>query len=240
MSSRSRTATTAGVFFLITEVSAIAGLVLYQPVLTDTGYVAGAGADDRVLFGALSELVLIVAIVGCAVTLYPVVKRHHEATALGFLSGRLLEAAIIAVGMVSVLTVVTLRQDGAVAGTDEAALIAVGQSLVAVHDWTFLVGPSFFLGANSLLLAYLVYRLRLAPRWIALLGIIGGPLVFVSALGVLFGLYSATTHAVSAVPVFAWEVSFAVYLIAKGFKPSTSTTDPTAPVLEETAALFRA
>jgi hypothetical protein len=240
MSSRSRTATTAGVFFLITEVSAIAGLVLYQPVLADAGYVTGAGADGRVLFGAFSELVLIVAIIGCAVTLYPVVRRGGEAAALGFLSGRLLEAAIIAVGMVSVLTVVTLRQDGAVAGTDDASLIAVGQSLVVVHDWTFLVGPSFFLGANSLLLAYLVYRLQLAPRWIAVLGIVGGPLVFVSALGVLFGLYSATTHAVSAVPVFAWEVSFAVYLIVNGFKSSAGTAEATAPVVDQPDALARA
>lgn len=239
MSSRSRTATTAGVFFLITEVSAVAGLLLYQPALTDAGYVGGAGADGRVLLGALSELILVVAIVGCAVTLYPVVKRQNEAAALGFLSGRLLEAAIIAVGMVSVLAVVSLRQDGAAPGTDDAALIAVGQSLVAVHDWTFLVGPTFFLGANSLLLAYLVYRSQLVPRWIALLGIVGGPLVFVSGFGVLFGAYSPSTHAISALPVFAWEVSFAVYLIARGFKPSPATS-LTAPALEQPAALARA
>ncbi|HEX5770845.1 MAG TPA: DUF4386 domain-containing protein [Nocardioidaceae bacterium] len=223
MSSRSRTATTAGVFFLITEVSAIAGLVLYQPVLSDAGYVGGAGADGRVLLGALSEVILVVAIIGCAVTLFPVVRRQNEAVALGFLSGRLLEAAVITVGMVSVLTVVTLRQEGAVAGTDDAALVAVGQSLVAVHDWTFLVGPSFLLGMNSLLLAFLVYRAQLAPRWIAMLGLVGGPLVVASGVAVLFGVYSATTHAASALPVFAWEVSFAIYLIVKGFKPSSVT-----------------
>lgn len=240
MSSRSRTATTAGVFYLITEVSAIGGLLLYQPALTDAGYVGSDGADGRILLGAMSELVLVLAIVGCAVTLYPVVRRQNEAMAIAQVCGRLLEAAIITVGMVSVLAVVTLRQDGAAAGTDEASLVAVGQSLVAVHDWAFLVGPTFFLGANSLLLAYLVYRMQLVPRWIAVLGLVGGPLVFMSAFGVLFGLYSPSTHALSALPVFAWEVSFAVYLIAKGFRPAPVAPDFVPPALEPPAALAHA
>jgi hypothetical protein len=220
MSSRSRTATIAGVFFLVTEVSAIAGLVLYQPALTDANYVGGAGADTRVLLGALCELILVVAIIGTAVTLYPVVKRQNEGVALGYVSGRLLEAAVILIGTVSVVSLVTLRQDGAAAGTDEGSLVAVGQGLVAIHDWTFLLGPSFVLGLNSLLLAYLMHRSGLVPRFITRLGLVGGPLVATSAVFVLFGVYDAGSHAVSAVPVFAWEVSFAVYLIAKGFKPT--------------------
>jgi len=132
MSSRSRTATIAGVFFLVTEVSAIAGLVLYQPALTDANYVGGAGADTRVLLGALCELILVVAIIGTAVTLYPVVKRQNEGVALGYVSGRLLEAAVILIGTVSVVSLVTLRQDGAAAGTDEGSLVAVGQGLVGI------------------------------------------------------------------------------------------------------------
>ncbi|MGW6376949.1 DUF4386 domain-containing protein [Rhodococcus sp. NPDC055112] len=218
MTSTRRTAVAAGVLFLITEVSAIAGLALYQPALSDPGYVGGAGADGRVLLGAFCELILIVAIIGTAVALYPVIRRQGEGLALGHVAGRFLEAAIIAVGIVSVLALVTLRQDGAASGADEGALVAVGQSLVAIHDWTFLLGPSVALGVNSLLLAYLVYRSDLAPRPIALLGLVGGPLVTASAIAVLFGLYGPAAHAISALPVFAWEVSFAVYLIAKGFK----------------------
>lgn len=229
MGSRSKTATVAGVFYLITEVSAIAGLLLYQPAL-DADYVTGAGADNRVALGAVCEFILIVAIIGSAVTLFPVVKRQNESIALGFVCGRLLEAAVIAVGMVSVLAVVTLRDDGAAAGSDDGSLISAGQSLVAVHDWTFLVGPSLILGMNSLLLAYLMYRSQLVPRLIAWLGLVGGPLVTVSACGVLFGLYGPSTHAVSALPVFAWEVSLAIYLITKGFKasPITPTSGPRA------------
>jgi hypothetical protein len=211
VSSRSRTATTAGVFFLITEVSAIAGLALYQPVLSNANYVLGAGADGRVLLGALCEFILVVACIGTAVTLYPVVKRQNEGVALGYVCGRLLEAAVITVGIISVLTVVTLRQDVAAgSGTDNGSLVAVGTSLVAIHDWTFLLGPSFVLGLNSLLLAYLMYRSGLVPRFIAILGLVGGPLVTMSGVAVLFGLYSPTTHAISAIPVFAWEVSLAI------------------------------
>ena len=166
------------------------------------------------------EFILIVAIIGTIVTLFPVVKRQNESIALGAVCGRLLEAAMIAVGMLSVLAIVTLRQDGAAAGADSGSLVAVGQSLVAVHDWTFLVGPSIFLGIYSLLLAYLMYQSQLVPRAIAWLGLVGGPLVTLSAVFVLFGVYEPTTHAASAIPVFAWEVSLGVYLIVKGFKVS--------------------
>jgi hypothetical protein len=236
MGSRSRTATVAGVFYLVTEVSAIAGLLLYQPVLSDTDYVAGAGADTRVLLGAFCEFVLIVAVIGSAVTLYPVVKRQNEAVALGYVSGRLLEAALIAVGMVSVLSVVTLRQDVAGGAGADGSLVAVEKSLVAIHDWTFLFGPSFVLGTNSLLLAYLMYRSQLVPRVIAILGLIGGPLVAMSATAVLFGAYDQSVHTITALPVFAWEVSLAVYLIVKGFKPSP-TTARSIPSAEPPAAL---
>ncbi|MCM0673696.1 DUF4386 domain-containing protein [Micromonospora phytophila] len=229
---------TAGVFFLITEITAIAGLVLYGPVLSDANYIVGAGADDRVLTGGFLELLLVVAVIGTAVTLYPVVKRQHHSIALGYLCSRLLEAAIIVVGILSVLSVVTLRQDlaGAV-GTDQASLVTVGTSLVAIHDWTFLFGPNFALGANSLLLAYLMYRSRLVPRFIAVLGLVGGPLICASATAVMFGLYDqiSTWGSIAALPVFAWEVSLAAYLILRGFKPSPVSA-PSGPMHTELSA----
>jgi hypothetical protein len=223
MSQNRGTAVAVGVFFLITEVAAIAGLLLYQPLLSDPDYVIGAGADNRVLLGGFFELVLVAAIVGTGVTLYPIVRNQSQSVALGYLCTRLLEAVVILVGIVGVLSAVTLRQDLAgTPGTDSAALVAVGKSLVAIHDWTFLLGPNFLLGANSLLLAYLMYRSRLVPRLIAALGLIGGLLICVSATAVMFGLYEqvSTVGTVAALPVFAWEVSLAVYLIVKGFRSS--------------------
>jgi hypothetical protein len=226
------------VFFLITEVSAIAGLALYQPALS-ANYLGGAGADGRVALGAVCEFILIVACVGTAVTLYPVVRKQNEAIALGYVCGRLLEAGIIAVGIVSVMSILTLRQNVAAGAIADGSVAGPGMLLVAVHDWTFLAGPSVFLGLNSLLLAYLMYRSALVPRFIAMLGLIGGPLVALSAVNVLFGVYGPTTHAISAVPVFAWEVSLAVYLIVKGFRlpPATAPTIAKAAPTAELSAV---
>ncbi|RZU74320.1 uncharacterized protein DUF4386 [Micromonospora kangleipakensis] len=223
MGSTRRTAVAAGVFFLITEIAAIAGLVLYQPVLSDASYIVGAGADGRVLLGGLFELILVAAVIGTAVTLYPVVKSQHPGLALGYVCGRLLEAALIAVGVISVLSVVTLRQDlGTAPGTDEPSLVTAGRVLVAIHEWAFLLGPNVVLGANSLLLAWLMYRSELVPRIIAVLGLVGGPLICASATAVLFGRYDQLSPwgSIAALPVFAWEVSLAAYLILKGFRPS--------------------
>jgi hypothetical protein len=243
MSSTRATAVVTGVFFLVAAVAAVVALALYQPVLSDPGYVLGAGADTRVLLGGFLEVVLAVSVIGTAVTVYPVVKRQNHSVALGYVCGRLLEAAIIVVGIISVLAVLTLRQDHAgAASADNDALVAVGQSLVALHDWTFLLGPGLVIGINSLLLASLMYRSRLVPRAIAVLGLVGGPLVFASSTAVLFGLYDQVSAfaGLAAFPVFAWEMSLAVYLIVKGFKPSPLIAPGALPPVGPPAAMATA
>lgn len=164
----------------------------------------GGGADTRVFLGGLFEVILAVSCIGTGVALYPVVKKQNESVALAYVCGRLLEAAIIVVGIISVLSVVTMRQDvSAPTGADASSLMAISKSLVAVHDWTFLVGPGSVIGINTLLLAYLMYRSALVPRFIALLGLVGGPLIFASSTAVLFGAYEqlSTWGAITAVPV---------------------------------------
>ncbi|MEU9303813.1 DUF4386 domain-containing protein [Streptomyces sp. NPDC048269] len=226
MDSARKIAVVAGAFFLVTEVSAIGGLALYGPVLEGADYVVGSGADTRVFLGALFEIVLAMAVIGTGVTLFPVVKRQNEGAALGYVCARLLEAAVILVGTISLLSVVTLRRNftggSGGSGGDAASLATAGETLTAIHDWTFLFGPNFILGANTLVLAWLMYRSGLVPRFIAVLGLVGGPLICVSATAVMFGLYEQVSVAgsLAAVPVFAWEVALAVRLIAKGFKPS--------------------
>jgi hypothetical protein len=218
-------ATAAGVFYLVTHVTSIGALVLYGPILNSPTYVMGSGSDTRVLLGALCEVVLALAVVGTAVTLFPVVKKQNEGVALGYVGLRTLEAAIIAVGIVSLLAVVTLRQHPAGASSTEAAsLVTAGKALVAVHDWTFLLGPNFVLGTNTVLMAYLMYQSGLVPRFIAVLGLVGGPLIFASAIAELFGLYKQISvwGSVTAIPVFAWELTLAIWLIARGFTPSAS------------------
>jgi Domain of unknown function (DUF4386) len=179
------------VLFVITHVTSIAAVLLYHPVLHDHGYIVGAGADTRVFLGAFLEMLLIVANVGTAVVLFPILKRQSETLALGYVMARLVESAFIAVGILSLLAIVTLRQDLAGAsGSDPAALDAVGRPLVAIHDWTFLLGPGFIVGiGNGMMLGYLMYRSGLVLRRMAMLGLIGGPLVCLSGIAVLFGAF---------------------------------------------------
>ncbi|MGW1765967.1 DUF4386 domain-containing protein [Streptomyces sp. NPDC002073] len=228
MSSDRRTAVAAGVLFLVTEVAAIAGLALYRPVLDGVAGTLGSGAATSAFLGALCELTLVAAVIGTGIVLFPVLRRRHEGMALGYACLRLLEAAVITVGVLSVLTLVTLRQETAgLPGTVQATGTAgVDRALVVLHDWTFLVGPNVALGLNTVLLAYVMYRARLVPRFIAVLGLIGGPLICASAVAVMFGVYEqiSVTGSALAVPVFAWEVALAVRLIAKGFDPARTGT----------------
>ena len=217
-----RLALIAGVLFVITFITAIPAVFLYDPVLSDPGYIVGSGADTRIFLGASLELLLIVANIGTALALFPVLKRQNEGLALGYVAARVVESGFIAVGILSVLSVVTLRQDAA--GADADALPALGQSLVAIHDWSFLFGPGFVVGVgNGLMLGYLMYRSGLVPRRMAALGLVGGPLVCASGLAVMFGVFEAGSAAqvIATVPEIAWEASLGIYLIVKGFKPSS-------------------
>jgi hypothetical protein len=192
-------------------------------VVDDPRYiVGGGGADNRVLTGAFLELLLIIANIGTAVVLYPILKRQNEILALGYVTARVMECVFIGVGILSLLTVVTLRQEAA--GADAASLVAVGESLVALHDWTFRLGPGFFVGVgNGLILGYLMYTSRLVPRGMAMLGLIGGPLIIASGVGVLFGVIEAggVWQLIATIPEFFWELFvLGIWLIVRGFNPS--------------------
>ena len=220
-----------GVLFLITFITVIPAYFFYVPVLDDPRYIVGAGADTRVSFGAFLELILIIANIGTAVVLFPIVRRQNEILALGYVTARIVESAFIAVGLLSLLTVVTLRQAGA-AGADAASLLAAGQSLVALHGWTFLLGPGFVVGVgNGLILGYLMYRSRLVPRGLAMLGLIGGPLIIASGAAIVLGVIEAggAVQTIVVLPEFLWELALGVWLIVKGFNPSALASISTNP-----------
>lgn len=209
----------AGALYLLTFVSSIAALPLLRPALDDPAYVLGAGADAAVTAGALLDLVNALACVGTAVVLLPAVKRWGERLATGFLASRLVEAAVIAVGVVALLAVVTLRQE-VVDGTDDAARLAVAQGLVAVRDWTFLLGPGVMAAVNAVLLGSLLLRSGLVPRAIPLAGLVGAPLLLASDLLTAFGLNEqlSALSAVAVAPVFVWELSLGLWLVVRGFR----------------------
>jgi hypothetical protein len=208
-----------GCFFLITFITSIGALVLFQPVLDDpVGYIAGAGSDNRIFFGAFLELLLIIANIGTAVVLFPILKRQNEILALGYVTARIMECVLIAVGILAVLTVVTLGQEAA--GGDSGT---VGYALAALKDWTFILGPGFVVGVgNGLLLGYLMYRSGLVPRPMAVLGLIGGPLICASGIAVMFGVFDqgGTAQGIATIPEFIWELSLGIWLTVKGFRPS--------------------
>jgi hypothetical protein len=221
MTSLRKTAFVAGLLYLITYL-AIPTIALYGPVLSDPAFIVSSDNSTGVLWGAVLELIVAFAIVGTGVVLFPVLRRQNEGVALGFVTSRLFEAGVITVGILSLLSIVTLQHEvGATAGADAGSLVIVGQSLVATHDWSFLIGQTLLPGINALLLGSLFYKSRLVPRVIPLMGLIGGPLLISSAIGQVIGIneqYSAWS-AIAVLPIFLWELLLGLWLVFKGFKP---------------------
>jgi len=227
MTSLRKTALVAGALYLVTFIAGIPPvLFLLGPVLDNPDYIISAGADTQVVLGGFLDIVNAVACIGTAVVLFPVVKRQNEAAALGFVTARVMEAAIILIGVISLLSVVTLRQNLAgTAGADEASLVTTGNALVTVRDWADILGPGLIPAVSALLLGSLMYRSGLVPRVIPLMGLIGAPLLLVSATATIFGINEqfSLLSGIAVVPIFFWELSLGVWLVVKGFKPSPIT-----------------
>src|ERR1700730_17417302 len=226
MTSTRKTALVAGIFYLITFIS-IPTLALYGPVKNHRDWILGSGARTVVLVGGFLEVIVALAGIGTAVTLYPVVKRQNEGIALGFVTARLLEAAMIFTGVLSLLSLVTLRHDlGGAARANAAALVTTGASHVAVYNWTMLLGQTLMPCINALLLGSLMYRSRLLPRVLPVLGLIGAPLLIAAVIATLFGGdigHVSAFRAIATFPVAAWELLLGLWLVVKGFKPSPIT-----------------
>lgn len=208
-----------GFLFLITYATSIPPVLSYYvPVLHDPAFILGGEFDSGISWGALLELILIAANIGTALTLYPVLRRRFEVLSLGYVAARLTECGFIGVGILALLAVNTLRMDAGTA--DEATLIVVSQSLVAVHDWTFRIGPGVVVGVgNGLILGYMMWKSRLVPRAMSILGLVGGPALLVAGIAVVFGYIEAGSSAqvIATIPEFFWELSLGIWLLVKGF-----------------------
>ena len=227
MSRNRRLALGAGLFYLATFAFSIPALGFYDGVLNDPGFVHGAGGDGGVLWGALFEVLTGLTGIGTAVLLYPLIRRHGRHNAAGFVVSRTLEAAMIFVGVLALLAVYTLRQD--LGGTDAAGLATVADGLIAVHDWSFLLGPGVMPAVNAILLASVLRRSGLVPRLIPTIGLIGAPILLASSTGTLFGAWDQVSGPAMlfAVPIAAWELSVGIYLAVKGVRdvPEPAATD---------------
>jgi len=218
-----RTARIMGAWFLGTFVFSIPAFFFYDPILNQADYVAGSGADTRVAFGALLEILLAITGIATAVVIFPIVKRVNESIALGYIASRTVESILILIGVLSLMAVIALRQDLAATGSTDGGLVDVGRGLVALHEQTRLLGPQFCAGlGNGIILGYLMWRSRLLPRPMVWIGLIGGPLALLAGIGVLLGAWDITSGLPVALtaPEAAWELSLSVWLLVKGFRPS--------------------
>jgi len=210
-------ALTAGIFYLLTFVS-IPTLSLYNSV-HDPNYILGSGPDTNVFIGVILELIVALTGIGSAVALYPLLKKQSGSVALGLVGARVLEAGTIFAGTAFLLSIVTLRQSGV--GTD--ALIT-GRALVTLYDRIFSVGQGLIPAVDDLLLGYLLYKSRLVPRTLSIIGLVGVPILVIGFIFVLLGLIGRfdPLAVLTAVPVALFEFSLGIWLVAKGFNPSAS------------------
>jgi hypothetical protein len=220
MTSYRNTALVGGILYLVTFLGSIPAAILVGPAINDPTYVTSAG-PDQVTVGAALELVNVFGLVGCGIAFFSVVRRVHEGLAIGYLATRLFEGAMITVGVVSLLAVVTLRQQGAADGNAES-LLPVSSGLVAVRSWAMVIGPNMA-AFNALMLGTALYRARLVPRPLPALGIIGAPLLISHVLLTVLGFTPGTVYTVIAVmPFFVWELVLGLWLTFKGFNESST------------------
>jgi hypothetical protein len=222
MTSFRKTALAGGLLYLITFIGSIPAAILVGPVIDNPNYVTGTGADQQVALGLVLELVNVFGCIGCAVALFSVVRRVHEGLAIGYVTTRLFEAATITMGVLSLLAVISLRQQGAAAGNAET-LVPVGNALVAVRDWAMTLGPNMA-AFNALMLGTALYRARLVPRAIPALGIVGAPILISYVIGNILGLTGPGTlfQAIAVFPFFFWELALGLWLTFKGFNESST------------------
>jgi Domain of unknown function (DUF4386) len=222
MSPLRKTSLIAGALYLLTFVS-IPTIALYTAG-HGPNYILSTGPDTSIIIGGILEIIVALCGIGTAVVLFPVLKKQNEATALGLVAARVLESCTIFVGVAFLLTVVTLRQAGAGAGA-----LSTSHALVFLYDRIFLLGQSFMPAVCDILLGVMLYKSRLVPRALSLIGIIGAPLLIVGYIAILFGIIDriSALAMLSAVPVALFEFSLGVWLVVKGFN---STPVAVAPV----------
>ncbi len=225
MSADQKRARWFGVLYLLTFITSIPALVLYEPALRHpVAFVAGAGNVNKIYLGALLELLLILANIGTAVVIVPIMRRQFEDLSIGYVTARIVESTFILVGILAMLGIATLQQQSA--GASEAT---VAYTLAAIKDWTFILGPGWMVGwGNGLILGYMMYRTQLVPRAWTWLGLIAGPLIILTGTIAMFrgGHPSGSLQGLATIPEALWELFLGVYCTIWGFRSD-------APILSE-------
>lgn len=231
------TARIAGILFIFASVAAIVGGSLLIPLEKDDYLAAVADAESQVVTGSIIEMVLVIAVVAIAITLYPVLRRRNEGMALGYVGARTLEGVLLLAASLTPLFVLSLSRDygdGGVPGVQP-----LGDLLLATRDWTYLIGSLVALGVGALILYSLLYVTRLVPNWLSVWGLIGAGLVIVRGLLEMYGLdLNGVAQGLFAAPIAINEMVLAIWLIVKGFDSDALTQlDSTQPGQTEAASI---
>jgi hypothetical protein len=227
-----RTGHIMGAWFLGTFVFSIPAFWFYNPLLDHPSYIVGGDHDTRVAFGAVLEICLAICGIATAVVIFPIARRVNESVALGYVASRTVESILILVGVLSLMSIVSLRQDDLGTPSTQGALIDDARALLALHDQVALLGPQFCAGlGNGILLGYLMWRSRLLPRPMVMFGLVGGPLALIAGIGVLLGAWGIHDGlpVLATAPEAIWELSLSVWLLVRSFQPSPILTGEPAP-----------
>jgi hypothetical protein len=217
MKSYRKTAIIVGVLFITATVTAILSIVFTGSILDPPDYLTKVSENEnQVIISVILWLILAVSVMGIGVLMFPVLKKYNEGLALGYAGIRLIETVFIIVASLSLLSLLTLSQEYVAGVLDVSYYQPSGTSLLALYDWSFVIGTLIFLGLGGVCLNYLLYQSKLVPRWLSVWGLIGATLVLLYGLLSLFGLDPSFLAALIAVQ----EMVFAVWLIVKGFNPS--------------------
>jgi len=208
-----KTAFWAGLFYLLTFVS-VPTLVLYQPI-HEPDYLLGSTNDDQVIIGGILEIVVALCGIITSVILFSVLKKQSEILAIGLIAARILEAATIFVGVAFVLGLVSLHQEKAGEGA-----LDISRTLVLLYDRIFVLGQSFMPAIDDLLLGILLYKSRLVPRWLSLIGILGAFPLLTGYVSLLFGVIDRTSPftGAAALMVAFFEFTLGMYLLVFGLR----------------------
>jgi hypothetical protein len=229
MESHKNNAKTIGTLFVIATVAAIAGLLLYTPILQNPNYIIDGTSNYKIAWGAVFEIITAFAVIGTSVTLYPTLKEYDGRMAIATVAFRVTEATVIIIGIICLLAIVTLNFQLRVdVSADHQTYAAIGKLLVTFHNWTFLFGPNVLLGPSTLMTAYILYKTNLVPKSVSILGMIGGPAIFACGVLVTLGLFEQLSvwGIILTFPVFFYEMYLATYLIIKGFKRAEVKAEP--------------
>jgi hypothetical protein len=222
MNAKRKSAFRIGALFIIAAVTSIIGLNLYNPILQDSNFIIKSpSSGNQIFWGAFMEIILVFSVIGTSVTFYPVLKKHNESLAIAAVCFRVIEAVIITLGIISLLAIISLNNEYISEGESQSSTyLIIGKLMVSIHNWTFLFGPNIALGPSTFMTSYILYKNNLVPKFIAILGLIGGPMICMSGIFVMFGLFSQLSiwGLITAIPVFFYEMSLAIRLIVKGFK----------------------